>query len=221
MTRHARPLTECQSVVEIALSNLTRAVTTVSQQSRSPEIFAHVQSHARASATLARHFAEYLFSGKSCTPTLKEIEFAAHMHDLGKYFIASSVLLKAGKLDEEERALVSLHPIYGATILSRFPGTTDAIRYVVLHHHERWDGNGYPEGLTRTAIPLAARIVSLVDVYTSLRSKRPYKESFSQERSLSLLVAMAGHELDPILVEDFLKLIEFEQVRCKPSWRQG
>lgn len=215
----ARPWTESQSRVESTLSNLTRIVTKVSQEARRPETFAHVQQHARATAKLARYFAASIFAGRSCIPTLKEIEFAAHMHDLGKYFIASSILLKAGAFDEEERALVSLHPVYGATIVSKFPGTTDAIRCAVLHHHERWDGDGYPEGLAGTAIPLAARIVSVVDIYTALRSKRSYKESLSKSQALSELVAMAGRELDPLLVEDFLRLMEREQVHGRRDRR--
>ena len=208
MTYLARQWYEKQTLAESALSNLTRVVTTVSQQARQPEIFAHVQPHARASAKLTRYFAATLFKGKGCKPTLKEIEFGAHMHDLGKYFITSSVLLKRGPLDKEERALVSLHPVYGATIVSKFPGTTDAIRGVVLHHHERWDGEGYPDGLARTAIPFAARIVSVVDVYTSLRSKRSYKESFSKAKALAEIELMASRQLDPLLVEDFLRFME-------------
>jgi HD-GYP domain-containing protein (c-di-GMP phosphodiesterase class II) len=195
-----------KSVGEQALPGLIRAITTVSKQAH-PEIFAHVQPHAHATAKLARHFAAYLHHGRSRRSTLKEIEFGAHMHDIGKYFIASSILLKPGLLDEEERAMVSLHSVYGATIISKLPGVTDAIRCVVLHHHERWDGNGYPEGLVGTAIPLAARIVSIVDVYTSLRAKRSYKPTLTKRQAFSSLIEMAEHELDPYLVEDFLRVV--------------
>lgn len=196
-----------KSVGEQVLPSLMRAIAGVSQQAH-PEIFAHVQPHAHATAKLARHFAAYLHHGRSRGPTLKEIEFGAHMHDIGKYFIASSILLKPGLLDEEERATVSLHSVYGATIISKLPGVTEAIRCVVLHHHERWDGNGYPEGLVRTAIPLAARIVSIVDVYTSLRAKRSYKPTLTKRQAFSSLIEMAGHELDPYMVEDFLRLVK-------------
>jgi HD-GYP domain-containing protein (c-di-GMP phosphodiesterase class II) len=196
-----------KAVGEHILPGLMRAITTVSQQAR-PEIFAHVQPHAHATAKLARHFAAYLHHGKGRRSTLKEIEFGAHMHDIGKYFIASSILLKPGLLDEDERAMVSLHSVYGATIISKLPGITEAIRRVVLHHHERWDGNGYPEGLVGTAIPLAARIVSIVDVYTSLRAKRSYKPTLTKRQAFSSLTEMAGHELDPYMVEDFLRLVK-------------
>lgn len=198
---------DSKSVGEQVLSGLKRAITTVSQQAQ-PEIFAHVQPHAHATANLARHFAAYLHHGRGRRSTLNEIEFGAYMHDIGKYFIASSILLKPGALDEEERALISLHSVYGATIISKLPGVTEAIRRVVLHHHERWDGNGYPEGLAGTAIPLAARIVSIVDVYTSLRAKRSYKNTFTKRQAFSSLIEMAEHELDPYLVEDFLRLVK-------------
>ena len=103
--------------------------------------------------------------------------------------------------------MMSLHSVYGAIIISKLPGVTEAIRCVVLHHHERWDGNGYPEGLAGTAIPLAARIVSIVDVYTSLRAKRSYKPNLNKHQAFSSLIDMAGQELDPFLVEDFLRLV--------------
>ena len=96
---------DSKSVGERGLSGLTRVITTVSRQAR-PEIVAHVQPHAHATAKLARHFAAYLHHGRSHRSTLKEIEIGAHMHDIGKYFIASSILLKPGALDEEERAMV-------------------------------------------------------------------------------------------------------------------
>lgn len=195
------------SVREKALPALIRAIATVTKQAR-PEVFAHVQPHAHATAKLTQHFAASVFRNRSCGLTLKEIAWGAHMHDIGKYFIEASILLKPGALDEEERALVSLHSVYGATIVSRFPGVTDAIRCVVLHHHERWDGNGYPDGLKGTSIPIAARIVSIVDVYTSLRARRSYKTTFSKQQAFGILKEMAGHDLDPNLVEDFLKMVK-------------
>jgi HD-GYP domain-containing protein (c-di-GMP phosphodiesterase class II) len=200
---------DSESVDRRALSGLSRVITIVSRQAR-PEIFAHVEPHAHATAKLAHHFAAFVIRGKSSGPTLKEIEFGAHVHDIGKYFIEASVLLKTGALDQEERAMVSLHSVYGATVISKLPGATEAIRRVVLHHHERWDGHGYPEGLAGTAIPLAARIVSIVDVYTSLRAKRSYKPALTKRQAFAIMVEMAGQELDPYLVEDFIRLVKDE-----------
>jgi HD-GYP domain-containing protein (c-di-GMP phosphodiesterase class II) len=196
---------DSKSVDRRALSGLSRVITTVSRQAQ-PEIFAHVEPHAHATAKLARHFAAFVLRGNSSGLTLKEIEFGAHVHDIGKYFIEASVLLKKGALDQEERAMVSLHSVYGATVISKLPGATEAIRRVVLHHHERWDGHGYPEGLAGTAIPLSARIVSIVDVYTSLRAKRSYKPALTKRQAFAILLEMAGRELDPYMIEDFVGL---------------
>jgi HD-GYP domain-containing protein (c-di-GMP phosphodiesterase class II) len=196
-----------------ALSSLIRVISTVSRETQ-PELFKHVQPHAHATAQLTRHFAIACGCGRS-GPTLGEIELGAYLHDIGKYFITPSVLLKPDALDEEERAIVSLHPIYGATIISKIPGPTDAIRRIVLHHHEHWNGNGYPEGLSGTSIPLAARIISIVDVYTSLRARRSYKLIQTKQQAFNILTEMAGRELDPALVEDFLTLIRDKQLPTK------
>lgn len=171
-----------------------------------PEWFAHIHPHGHATARLARRFAAF---AAACSrgirgPTLDEIEFGAHMHDIGKYLISKDILLKPGLLNEDERAVMSLHPVYGAQILDQLPHLTTHINQIVLHHHERWDGTGYPEGLTGRNIPLAARIVSLVDVYTSLRARRSYKPTLTRSDAYDVLIQMAGRELDPNLVEDFL-----------------
>jgi HD-GYP domain-containing protein (c-di-GMP phosphodiesterase class II) len=194
-----------------ALSSLIRVISTVSKEAE-PELFTHVQPHAHATTQLTRHFAAACgCTGGSSGPRLSEVELGAYLHDIGKYFIAPAILLKPDVLDEEERAIVSLHPAYGATIVSKLPGSTDVIRRAVLHHHEHWDGNGYPEGLSGTAIPLAARIISIVDVYTSLRARRSYKPVLTKQQAFITLIEMAGRELDPYLVEDFLKLVRDKQ----------
>jgi HD-GYP domain-containing protein (c-di-GMP phosphodiesterase class II) len=136
-----------------------------------------------------------------------EMEFSAQVHDIGKYFIAPSILLKPGLLDDEERVIMSLHSIYGSLIISKLPGMTDAIRHSVLYHHEHWDGSGYPDGLSGLDIPLEARIVSVVDVYTSLRARRSYKPTLTKSEACETLMEMAGDELDPCLVEDFVRLV--------------
>jgi len=171
-----------------------------------PEVYRHVYPHGRATAIMARSFAE-AFVPWGRGPTLEEVELGAHLHDFGKYLIAKSVLLKPGPLSEEERAVVTLHPVYGAQVLSGLPAVTETVRQVVLYHHERWDGDGYPEGLRGTRIPLAARLVSLADVYTSLRARRSYKPSLTKREAAAEMEAMAGRELDPDLTSDFLKFV--------------
>jgi putative two-component system response regulator len=87
---------------------------------------------------------------------------------------------------------------------------------MALHHHEHWDGSGYPDGLAGTAIPIEARIIALADVYTSLRARRSYKRMMTKPEAIELLKEMAGQKLDPCMVEDFIKLIN-----AKPHARAG
>jgi putative two-component system response regulator len=178
------------------------------ERMKQPDVFAHVQPHGHATGKLARLFATVCGSGVSTRePTLDEIEYGALMHDFGKYFIASSVLLKPATLDREEEEVMRLHPVHGAAAILQLPGTTKHIYRIVLHHHEHWDGSGYPGSLCGTAIPLAARIVSIVDVYTALRARRSYKPTLTKWNAIVTLTEMAGRELDPSLVEDFVKLV--------------
>jgi HD-GYP domain-containing protein (c-di-GMP phosphodiesterase class II) len=168
-----------------------------------PRLYRHVHPHGHATARLARSFAATI----GCPATLDEIELGAHLHDFGKYLIAESILLKPGPLDAAERAAVSLHPIYGAHLLASLPAVTEAVLQVVLYHHERWDGGGYPAGLAGRRIPLTARLVAVADVYTSLRARRAYKPSLTRGEAAAEMEEMAGRELDPDLTRDFLKFV--------------
>jgi HD-GYP domain-containing protein (c-di-GMP phosphodiesterase class II) len=174
-----------------------------------PELYRHVHPHGQATARLARSFAASLghFDGCGGRPTLDELELGAHLHDFGKYLIAKSILLKPGPLSADERAAVTSHPVYGAQLLSGLTAVTAAILRVVLYHHERWDGGGYPEGLRAARIPLAARLVAVADVYTSLRARRSYKPPLTKREAAAEMRRMAGRELDPHMTRDFLKLI--------------
>jgi len=170
-----------------------------------PGLFRHVHPHGHATAKIARAFAAVL--GLAGAPMFDEIELGAHLHDLGKYLIAESIILKPGPLTVEERAAVCHHPVYGAQLLSGLTSVTEVVRQVVLYHHERWDGEGYPEGLAGRRIPLAARIVAVADVYTSLRARRAYKPTLGRREAAAALRKMAGRELDPEMTRDFLRFI--------------
>lgn len=186
---------------------LLRAVASLGQEEQ-PEMYRHIQPHGHATAKLVRAFASSLGCvAGAAGPTLNEMELGARLHDVGKYLIAKSILLKPGPLEERERAAVSSHPVYGAQLLSGLPVVTDAVRRVVLCHHERWDGAGYPEGLQRTRIPLAARLVAVADVYTSLRARRTYKPTLTRGEAAAEMRKMAGRELDPDMTRDFLRFI--------------
>jgi putative two-component system response regulator len=133
------------------------------------------------------------------------VGYAAIVHDLGKLRIPDSVLIKPGELNEEDWEIMRKHPEYGADLLGK--GLFyDIARVVALHHHERWDGSGYPFGLTGEDIPLAARIVAVADVYDALISARPYKRAWPRERALAELLTMRARKLCPQSVDAFLQL---------------
>ena len=190
-----------------ALQTVLRAVVTFGQEEQ-PELYRHVHPHGHATARLARSFAAALGCADGAQrPSLIEIELGAHLHDFGKYLIAKSILLKPGPLSKEERSTISFHPIYGAQVLSNLSAITTPVLQIILHHHERWDGTGYPDGLKGERIPLAARLVAIVDVYTSLRAKRTYKPSLTRHEAAATLEEMAGSALDPDMTQDFLNFI--------------
>ena len=189
----------------MTLRDLKR-VLAVFRHDEQPEWFVHIYPHGHATARLARRFAAAC-PGIVRGPTLNEIEFGAHVHDIGKYVISKSILLKPGPLDEEERQVMFLHPAYGAQILAGLPQLTPHILQTVLYHHERWDGGGYPEGIAGARIPVAARVVAVADVYTSLRARRSYKPTLTRAEAYALLGEMAGRELDPDIVYEFLKFV--------------
>jgi HD-GYP domain-containing protein (c-di-GMP phosphodiesterase class II) len=128
---------------------------------------------------------------------------ASLMHDVGKIGIPDVVLMKPGRLNNEEFGIIKSHPGIGAQILKGAPGF-DVAYQVAIYHHERWDGTGYPAGLAGEDIPLAARIVAVVDVFDALVSKRPYKKPWSVEDALQEIKACSGSHFDPRVVEAFL-----------------
>jgi len=127
---------------------------------------------------------------------------AAPLHDLGKIGISDAVLLKPGPLAPAEMALMREHPRIGARILSGSRGRLLRLaEAVALHHHERWDGAGYPAGLAGVAIPPAARIVSVADVYDVLTHARPYKAAWGERDALETVLAERGRQFDPAVVD--------------------
>lgn len=130
------------------------------------------------------------------------IRQAAPMHDVGKIGIADNILLKPGPLTAEERTLMQTHPAIGHAILSdEHPSElTNLAAEIALNHHEKWDGSGYPQGLSGEQIPLSGRIVAICDVYDALRMPRPYKQPWSCEDSQRYIHEQAGKHFDPLLV---------------------
>ncbi|HKN83555.1 MAG TPA: diguanylate cyclase [Pyrinomonadaceae bacterium] len=153
--------------------------------------------------------------GKVFNVTEKEIQAlhaGALLHDIGKLAVPEYILNKPGKLTEAEFAKMKIHPTVGGDILKRvnFPYPVEDI---VRYHHEKWDGSGYPKGLKGEAIPLVARIISVVDFYDATRCDRPYRKGMKREESLALLRSMVGSAFDPKVVETFIKhVIEFDRL---------
>ncbi|WP_338015465.1 HD-GYP domain-containing protein [Dyella acidiphila] len=134
---------------------------------------------------------------------MRDIKFGALLHDIGKLALPDSILIKPGKLDDEEIRVMRTHPRIGHDMLQRidFLRGASAIPY---SHHERWDGTGYPRGLAGEEIPLAARIFSVVDVWDALSFPRVYKPAWPEAEVLKYLREAAGAQLDPKLVQLFL-----------------
>lgn len=141
----------------------------------------------------------------AAAPFARLLRQAAPMHDIGKIGIPDSVLKKPGPLTPEERVVMKGHPAIGAQILgrSRIPLFQLAAE-VALTHHERWDGSGYPAGLAGEAIPLAGRIVAVVDFFDALTMDRVYRKALPDTRALAMLKEESGRAFDPRLVETFL-----------------
>ena len=136
-----------------------------------------------------------------------ELLDAAPMHDIGKIGIPDAILQKPGKLDADEWRIMQTHAEIGARIMGDDRSSLLQMAATIAHcHHERWDGSGYPQRLAGEAIPLAARIVAIADVFDALTSVRPYKAAWTIEAALAHIAAEAGKHFDPALVAHFLAL---------------
>ena len=153
--------------------------------------------HSCRVATMSGDVARVLGYDKTETAFIQQ---AGLVHDIGKIGIPDKVLNKTSPLTPDERYLVRLHPILGASILSRMPGM-DRLVPVVLHHHETWDGSGYPSGVAGVRVPIQARIILVVDAFDAMTSNRPYGRVLTIEEALAELRACAGSQFDPRIVD--------------------
>jgi putative nucleotidyltransferase with HDIG domain len=133
---------------------------------------------------------------------LAVLRLGALLHDVGKLVVPSSVLLKSGPLTDEELGLMRRHPAAGARML-RTLGAPETILPLVLHHHERWDGAGYPTGRRGDDIPLEARVLCIADSFDAMTSTRPYRATWTPDAALEELERCAGTQFDPGLVTAF------------------
>jgi len=132
------------------------------------------------------------------------IRRGALLHDIGKIGIPDSILLKPGPLTEEEWAIMKMHPVFAYQLLSPISYLKPALD-IPLYHHERWDGSGYPKGLSGKDIPLAARIFAIIDVWDALLSNRPYRKAWPREKVVQYITEQSGIQFDPDIVPVFLK----------------
>lgn len=139
------------------------------------------------------------------------LQLAALFHDIGKIGVPNTILHKLGPLNEEEWGIMRLHPQIGAQILVQIGGIFRTLAPIVVAHHERWDGKGYPFNLAGEQIPLASRILTVVDSYDAMTSRRPYHEPMSREQAEQELLRCSGSQFDPRIVEAFLRMLSKRQ----------
>ena len=135
------------------------------------------------------------------------VRYAAILHDIGKIGIPDHILSKSNSLTEQEWNQIKKHSTIGAEIIKQINSLSDASK-IVYHHHERYDGEGYPDGLKGESIPLGSRIIAVIDAYDAMTSRRPYREALSKEEAIMELKKHAGTQFDRKVVEAFLKVLE-------------
>jgi len=143
---------------------------------------------------------------------LDNLHRGALLHDIGKIGVPVAVLDKPGKLDDEEYRIIKMHPQIGAKILEPIDAYKEIVP-IVLQHHERHDGKGYPAGLSGDAIDIGARILAVSDVFDALTSDRPYREGWALERVIDLITQEAGRQFDPDVVEAFLEIMKMQKAK--------
>ena len=185
-------------------------------ESRDPETGDHLFRMSHYSALVAEEMAHTEHYQALITPQyVRDILQFSPMHDIGKVGVSDSILLKPGRLDEQELKLMQVHPITGGQVLRRCEQQVNEAGLSVFQigieiaegHHEKFDGSGYPHKLAGNAIPLSARIVAVADVFDALTSKRPYKEAWPVDKALELLHEQSGKHFDPEVIAAFIRAL--------------
>jgi HD-GYP domain-containing protein (c-di-GMP phosphodiesterase class II) len=162
--------------------------------------------HSTRLAEWALHVARDLGVSEDC---LSDLEMGALLHDIGKIGVPDHILNKAGKLTQEEYEFVKRHPEFGWTVIRKIPGF-ELTGQFVLHHHENFDGTGYPARLKGSEIPIGARIVSVIDAFDAMVSSRPYRNGLPIEEAIRRLHQSSGTQFDPAVINSFVPLAESE-----------
>lgn len=148
--------------------------------------------------------------------TLKNLELAGSIHDIGKIGISESLLLKNGSLNQDEWEKIKSHPTLSVNLLESFPFLKSLIP-IIRHHHEKWDGTGYPDGLKGAKIPLGARILAIIDCFDALLSDRSFREKFSFKDAVKIIENNLGKNFDPEIGRAFLELLEKKKEKLKQA----
>lgn len=188
------------SELEIAQSETVRRLS-MAVEFRDEDTGAHIERIGRFSTLLAERIG---LERELC----ERLSYAAPLHDVGKVAIPDAILLKPGPLTAEERAIVETHAEEGHRLLRGSSSSIlDMAATIALSHHEKWDGSGYPRGLTGEAIPIEGRIVAVADVFDALTSDRVYRTAYTVEQAVQMMRAQRGLHFDPGLLDAFLEVL--------------
>jgi len=192
-------LAQLQESYEASLIMLANAI-----EVRDP----YTRGHVERVMNYAQTIAEYL--GWSSTE-INNLRFGSILHDIGKINIPEDILRKSGSLSEEEWVEMRKHPEMGAELVDGIHYLDSAVP-VILYHHERWNGSGYPFGLKEDNIPLSARIVAIADSFDAMTTKRPYRDELTPEQARNEVISGSGIQYDPLMVEAFQHAWETEKI---------
>ena len=207
--------------VGVARSSVSDSVAEPREGKRVLEVFlttiddydAYTGGHPERVARYAAHVARLL--GLSF-PTVDLVRRAAFVHDIGKILIPDSIVQKPGALTPEEQEIVRMHSELGARMLSRRPAMRD-LAPIVLHHHERWDGNGYPTGLSGSDIPVESRVIFVADAFDAMTTERPYGRVLTYREAGEELARCAGRDFDPQVVRAMRLALNGGSLRRDPA----
>ncbi|WP_245855787.1 HD domain-containing phosphohydrolase [Paenibacillus rigui] len=200
---------------KVKLQNEILKVLAISCEIRDPHIEEHLHQVQIGTEKLLRAHNERMKLGLT-EEYIHQIVNASIMHDIGKSGIPEGILYKPGKLNYYERHIMETHPLIGLEIVNKISNELEddildedlkIAKHIIHYHHEKWDGSGYPAKLKSTDIPFEARVVSIVDVYDALTSRRAYKDAWSSDKAIQFLREQQGEAFEPELVESFLAMI--------------
>jgi putative two-component system response regulator len=220
-------LKACERVLTLQSKDMVIFALAKLAETRDPETGLHLERIQNYCRVITEYLLEHkLYSDLVNRRYIDDIFGTSPLHDIGKVGIPDHVLLKPGRLDDQEFALMKTHTVIGYDTLQQSIAKNPRASYLKMaaqiarSHHEKWDGTGYPDHLSNDDIPLAARIVALADVYDALSAKRVYKDAFSHEKTRAIIFDGKGTHFDPTLVEVFAAC-ETQFIRILEQFKEG